>query len=351
MEIYINGKPCQAAPDETILEVAVRNDVYVPHLCFHPRTGPAANCRTCVVEVAGMPGLYTSCNTPVQPGMQVFTRSDAVIRAQRLMVDMLLSAGDHNCLSCEQDGHCELQDAAYFLGVEKPSYQLLHSPSSIDDSSEFVVVDRDKCISCGRCVAGCTQNVVNEVLSMANRGFETCISFDQNAAMGSSSCVQCGECMQLCPVGCIIDKRSRGQSRQWDVRKVETICPYCGVGCRVELWVDDASGKVVRVRGVDDGPANKGMLCVKGRFGFDFINSPERLTTPLIRKEGELQPVRWEEAISFVASRFSYIKEHFGPDAIGGLASAKVTNEENYLFQKFIRTRIATHNVDHCARL
>lgn len=351
MKIIINGQEIEASPGETVLNAALRNGIYIPHLCYHPRTGPAAKCRACVVEVEGTPGLPTSCNLPVREGMVVSTNTEKVKNAQRVVVDLALSSGRHDCLSCEQNGNCELQDAAYHLGIEHPSFHFEQERDPIDDSSEFVYVERDKCISCGRCVAGCNQNVVNEVLNFANRGFETKIVFDNDLKMGTSTCVQCGECVQLCPVGAIIDKNIRGMARSWELEKVETVCPYCGVGCQLVLHVDRRKNKIIRITGVEDSPTNSGMLCVKGRYAFDFVGSEERLTTPLIKENGKFRQADWEEAIALVAAKFGQIRDEFGSDAIAGLASAKVTNEENYVFQKFMRREVGTNNVDHCARL
>lgn len=351
MTVYLNGKAYEASPGETVLQVALRNNIYIPHLCFHEKTGQAAKCRACVVEIEGMPGLKTACNTPVTEGMQASTLTRKVLDAQKLVVDLILSSGQHDCLSCEQNGNCELQDAAYYLGIKKPSFQLYDDEYEIDDSSEFIIVDRSKCINCGRCVVGCNQTVVNEVINFGNRGFETKIVFDTDLPMGTSTCVQCGECVQLCPVGCLIDKRALGAGRTWELDKVETVCPYCGVGCRIEVHVDRTQDKIVRITGVEDSPTNNGMLCVKGRYGFDFVNSEERITSPLIKDKGKFREASWEEAVELIAKKFISIKEEYGSDAIAGLASAKVTNEENFVFQKLIRKEVGTNNVDHCARL
>jgi len=332
MTVYLNGKAYEASPGETVLQVALRNNIYIPHLCFHEKTGQAAKCRACVVEIEGMPGLKTACNTPVTEGMQASTLTRKVLDAQKLVVDLILSSGQHDCLSCEQNGNCELQDAAYYLGIKKPSFQLYDDEYEIDDSSEFIIVDRSKCINCGRCVVGCNQTVVNEVINFGNRGFETKIVFDTDLPMGTSTCVQCGECVQLCPVGCLIDKRALGAGRTWELDKVETVCPYCGVGCRIEVHVDRTQDKM-------------------GRYGFDFVNSEERITSPLIKDKGKFREASWEEAIELIAKKFISIKEEYGSDAIAGLASAKVTNEENFVFQKLIRKEVGTNNVDHCARL
>jgi formate dehydrogenase major subunit len=352
MKVFINGKPCTGQPAQTVLQVAKDNGIYIPSLCYHAKTGPAGKCRACIVEVEGMNGLQTSCNLPIKEGMKITTNSEAVKAHQRLIIDLMLSSGKHDCLSCEQNGICELQDAAYYLGIERPSFDLSPDIPDTDETSEMVYVDRSKCIQCGRCIEGCNNTVVNEVICFGERGFETKIVFDNDEDMGESTCVQCGECVQLCPVGALIDKNARGIARAWELEKVTTICPYCGVGCQLELHINRKTNNIVRIRGVEEAPTNKGMLCIKGRYGYDFVNSPERLTVPLIKdKDGAFQESTWDEAINIVASRFNQIKKEHGNEVIAGLCSAKVTNEENYAFQKFIRRDIGNNNVDHCARL
>jgi predicted molibdopterin-dependent oxidoreductase YjgC len=350
MKITINTKECEAREGQTVLEAARTNDIYIPSLCYHPKTGPAGKCRACIVEIEGMRGLQTACTVNVREGMKVTTNSETVLKAQRLVIDLLLSSGHHDCLSCEQNSACELQTAAYFLGIERPSFRVEETDET-DDSSEFISVDHGKCIKCGRCIAGDNCTVVNEVMDFSLRGSHTKIVFDDDLPMGSSECVQCGECVQLCPTGALTDKRARGQGRIWELEQVDSVCPYCGVGCKMTLHVDRKKNKIVKITGVEDGPANNGMLCVKGRYGFDYVASPERLTSPLIRENGDFRKASWSEVFSYIGQQLNGIKEKHGADAIGGLCSAKCTNEENYLFQKFMRTRVATNNVDHCARL
>jgi formate dehydrogenase major subunit len=200
-------------------------------------------------------------------------------------------------------------------------------------------------------VEACNNTVTNEVLGFMHRSNHTAISFDDDKLMGESSCVQCGECAQICPVGALTDKLSMGQARYWEVEKVQSVCPYCGVGCKLEIHVDRASNKIVRINGVEGAPTNDGMLCVKGRYGYDFVGHPDRLKTPLIKENGVFREASWDEATTLVAQRLGEIKQKHGADKIMGLASAKVTNEENFVFQKFFRTALGTNNLDHCARL
>jgi predicted molibdopterin-dependent oxidoreductase YjgC len=354
MEIKINGKKYKAKAGQTVLDVARENGIYIPNLCYHAKTGKAGKCRACVGEIEGMKGLQTTCTVEAKDGLSITLNSKKVLGAQRLVVDLMLSSGKHDCLSCEKSGVCELQEAAYYLGIERPSFT---TPDDVtekyDDSSELIIRDDSKCIKCGRCVAGCNTTVVNEVLDFGYRSGETKVICDDDLPMGDSSCVQCGECSQICPVGAIIDKKSKGKGRPWELKKVDSVCAYCGVGCQMTLHVNEKSNSIIKVTGVEGAPTNNGMLCVKGRYGYDFVNSPERLTKPLLRdqKGGKLREASWEEVNSYISKKFLEIKKTDGTNAIAGLASAKVTNEENFAFQKFFRQVIGNHNVDHCARL
>jgi len=350
MRVTIDGREFAVQSEMTVLDVAREHGIYIPSLCYHPKTGQAARCRVCAVEVEGQRNLATACTLAVRDGLVVRTDTARVTAARRTVVNLLLSNGEHNCLSCEQNGMCELQEAAYRLGIETPAF-LVEGPQVVpDDSSEMIVFDRRKCILCGRCVAGCNTTVVNRVLGMSNRGFETKVICDLDSPMGESGCVQCGECVQLCPVGALIDKKSIGQGRPWELAKVNTTCPYCGVGCQVTLHVDRDQNRVVRVTGREIAP-NNGMLCVKGRYGYEFHASPERLTHPMIRKDGALVKVSWDEALDYTAARLQAIVGEHGPDVFSALGSGRITNENNYAISKFARAVIKTNNVDHCARV
>lgn len=348
MQISINGRQFQAEGGETILQVARKNGVYIPSLCFHEKVGVAGKCRVCVVEIEGMRGLQTSCSVLVKDGMKIGTATPKVLDAQKLVVDLLLSNGTHDCLSCQKNGRCELQDAAYYLGIERPSLVLSDLEPDLDSSSEFIQIDRNKCISCGRCVASCQKSVINNVLDFGYRGHESKVICDDDQPMGKSTCVQCGECVQLCPVGALGEKKALGKARQWELSKVRTTCPYCGVGCQLEVQVKGE--EVVRVNGVESAEPNKGFLCVKGRFGYDFIYSKDRLTTPLIKENDAFREASWDEALDLVAGKFKQFIAESGPDSVAGVSCARSINEDSYYMQKLFRSVFKTNNIDHCAR-
>ncbi len=349
--LTINGQQVQWEAGETILAVAKRNGIYIPTLCYHPRLSPTGACRVCLVEVKGMPTLVASCTMPVSEGMVIKTDTERVKEARRLVVELLLSRHKMDCLTCESNGRCELQDLAYALGIErdKIGFEITEPSETIDESSPVIIRDPNKCILCGRCVRACQEVRLRGVIGFANRGYDLMVSAGADLPLSESECASCGECVQVCPVGALTEKLSRFKGWSWELKKVTTICPYCGVGCTVDLYVKE--NKVVRVMGNEEGVENKGSLCVKGKFGYDFINSPERLTSPLIRKNGKFQEASWDEALELVAAKFKELKAKYGSDSLAGFSSAKCTNEENYLFQKFIRTSLSTNNVDHCARL
>ncbi|MBN2336253.1 formate dehydrogenase subunit alpha [Candidatus Bathyarchaeota archaeon] len=351
VELTIDGRKVVGEPGQTILEVAEANGIHIPTLCHHPKLPSIGACRVCVVDIGRADRLEAACTTPIGKGMNVETRSQRVLDARRMNVELLLSHHRNDCLTCEQDGNCALQDLAYELGIEMR--ELPYPPQDVDrpvdDSSPAIVRDPNLCILCGRCVSACNQVRNHDVLSYEHRGYDTIVVAGLGELMVDSGCVSCGECIQVCPTGALIEKPSRFKGRWKDLDVVETTCPFCGVGCTLELYVKD--NEIVKVRGADDGVENEGSLCVKGRFGYDWVNSPDRLTTPLIKINGDFHPVGWDEALELVASKFNELKAEHGGDALAGLSSAKCTNEENYVFQRFVRAVFGTNNVDHCARL
>jgi predicted molibdopterin-dependent oxidoreductase YjgC len=352
VRLTFDGRTVSARQGQTVLEVAREHGWYVPSLCYHPKVGQAGLCRVCVAEVDGMAGLQTTCSLPVRGGMAVRTDTALVLAARRMNVDLLLSAGVHDCLACEATGRCELQDAAYRLGIDRPSFPRQGALLPLDLSSQFIVRDPNKCIHCFRCIRGCKDLVVNDVLDMGYRGDRSTVICDDDLPMGRSSCVHCGECVQLCPTGSLIEKKAIGLGRPWELAKVRTTCAYCGVGCQLEVHVDRAANRIVRIDGVEGAPPNDGMLCIKGRFGYDYTSSRDRLTTPLMRRSraDELAPATWDEALDYAAERLTAIRDRDGPDAIGVVACARSTNESNYAAAVFARAGVGTNSIDHCAR-
>ena len=352
LTVTIDGQEVSANPGQTILEVAKGMGIYIPTLCHYQNTTNVGACRVCVVEVENARSLVASCCAPITPGMVVRTNTPAIRAAQKMIVELMWSSGDHNCLTCEQNGQCELQNLIYWLQIDKPRFNIEPPGYHMDDSNTMIHRDLNKCILCGRCIRACNEIQVNEVLDFAMRGSYAKVGPAFDADYIDSSCVFCGECLQVCPTGAITFKQAKFGGRPWELDKVRTTCTYCGVGCQMDLYTKD--NKIVKVMGNREyGAPNDGSLCVKGRFGMDFVSHPDRLKKPLIRyKKGEdLQETTWEEAYTFIADKLKAIKKANGPDSIAGLSSARVTNEENYLFQKFLRAVVGTNNVDHCARL
>ncbi|SFM01578.1 formate dehydrogenase alpha subunit [Desulfomicrobium norvegicum] len=347
MELTINDITCTFTPGQTILEVATAHGIFIPTLCHLPNCTPTGACRICVVEVRGARTLVASCAAPAAEGMIVGTDSDRVLRARKTILRLMLDSGNHDCLLCPAAGDCVLQSLAFRYGVGTGTFGRPKPRHRPETGNPFIVRDFSKCILCGRCVQACNEVQVNEAIDYGYRGAATKIVAGCDSTLGESDCVFCGECLQVCPVGALSIHDARGKARLCETRPVRTTCPYCGVGCQMDVHVKD--GRIQHVLGAMDGH-NEGSLCVKGRFALDFTAHPERLRAPLIRRDGELVPAGWDEALDLVASRLLALREEHGPRSLGFLASARCTNEENYLFQKLARC-MGTNNVDHCARL
>ncbi|MDK2929886.1 MAG: formate dehydrogenase alpha subunit [Bacillota bacterium] len=347
--VTIDGKRVDVEPGTTVLEAARAAGADIPTLCHDPALPPMGACRLCVVEVEGAKGPVASCAMPVSDGMVVRTETDKVIASRRFILDLLLSDHPKDCLTCEKNGACKLQEYAYRYGVRSPRLVGRTRKPSLDQDNPFIERDNEKCILCGRCVRVCQGVQQVGAIDYAYRGFDSKVTPAYDEGLDESPCVFCGNCVAVCPVGALTPKMEKMTGRAWEKSRVRTICPYCGTGCAIFLLVKD--GKVVGVEPAKDGPANHGWLCVKGRFGYEFIHHPDRLTQPLVRRDGKLVPATWDEALDLVASRLGEVKRQHGPDAVAGLSSARCTNEENYVIQKFMRAAIGTNNIDHCARL
>lgn len=354
IKLIIDNQEVEVEKGTTILEAANKIGVGIPTLCHlnlpHLTNAdqPAA-CRICVVEVAGARNLIPACATKAAPNMVIQSRSKRVDDARKTVLDLIMSNHPADCLTCEKAGDCSLQNYCYEYGIERSSFDGYRSSHSLDNSSPFIEIDRNKCILCGKCVTVCNKIVANNVLGRSSRGILTTIVCDNNNLMANSSCVQCGQCVQACPVGALTEKKAAGKGRRWQSQKVRTTCTYCGVGCQLNLHVNGE--QITRVTGVTDGKPNLGSLCVKGRYGYDFIYSKDRLTTPLIRKNGKLREASWDEAYTLIANNFKQIIKESGPDAVAGVSCARSINEDSYNMQKLFRAVFKTNNIDHCARV
>lgn len=349
VKLTIDGREVEVPQGSTVLQAARKIGIDVPTLCYDERLTPHGGCRMCIVEVEQMPNkLVSSCSTPATEGMVVHTETEKIVEARREILNLLLSDHPLDCLTCEKNGDCKLQEYCYRYDVKESTFTGEMSQYEKDISSPFFERDANKCILCHRCVRVCHELMGVGAISVAQRGFKAHVTPAFDVSMEESPCVSCGNCVAVCPVGALKPK-SEIKFRSWEVEKVKTTCSYCGVGCQLNLLVK--GDKVVGVEPFEGSGPNNGMLCVKGRFGYNFINHQDRLKKPMIKKDGLFVESEWDEALDLVANKINEIKGGYGADAIAGLASARCTNEENYLMQKLMRGVIGTDNIDHCARL
>jgi formate dehydrogenase major subunit len=353
----LNGQPVAASAGETILEAAERLGVEIPRLCHQPGMRPDGNCRTCMVEIKGERVLAPSCCRYPAEGMEVTTNSARAVTSQKMSIELLLSDVPERAYTLDS----ELDFWARKMAIGKPRFTARAQPAE-DLSHPAMAVHLDACIQCKRCVRACREEQVNDVIGYAFRAGGSKIVFDFDDPMGHSTCVACGECVQACPTGALMPARDAGLIVP--DKQVDSVCPYCGVGCQLTYQVKD--NRIISVQG-KDGPANAGRLCVKGRYGFDYVHHPHRLTTPLLRTPGVpkhrdfvvdpehwqdvFREATWEEALDFAAAGLRTTRDRYGKRSLAGFGSAKGTNEEAYLFQKLVRTGFGSNNVDHCTRL
>lgn len=334
----------------TILDAAKKVGIKIPTLCVMSELGfTPGSCRICVVEVVGVPALVASCAYPVKEGLNIYTNNKRVARVRKMTLELLLANHPLDCMTCEKSGSCILEDLAYDLGIKKSRFEQNKKEITIDSNNPFIVRELDKCLLCGRCVEICNEIQQSNILDFGYRGTKTKIIVDVGVDLKNSNCVFCGQCVAVCPVGALVDKEAQGKGRTWEFTKVKTTCNYCGVGCNFDFNIKD--GKIVKVTSNPESVVNGINLCVKGRFGYDYIHSKDRLTTPLIKRNGKFEKASWEEAYQLISSEFTQIKKESGSDSLAVLSSAKCSNEENYLLMKFSRAVLGTNNLDHCARL
>ncbi|MBD9768847.1 formate dehydrogenase subunit alpha [Enterococcus faecalis] len=350
--LSIDNQEVTVPKGTTILEAAKGLGVEIPTLCHLKELAPDGSCRMCVVEVEGgrRGGLTTACTAHCQEDMVVATHSEKVADSRRFILDLLLSNHKLECFSCGKNGDCQLQQYALDYGIDATSFtEGKRMPCHQEDTSNpFFSYDPEKCIMCRRCARVCQLRQGRDVLSIANRGFETKMMPSYGQAFDQSICESCGNCVSSCPTGALTAKDTK-EYRKWETQKIPTTCPHCGTGCQMNLLVKN--NRLVGVEALD-GPANKNLLCVKGKFAsYKFVGSGDRLTEPLIKRNGIFEPASWEEALTLVSSKFNEIKAENGADALAGFSCSRATNEDNYVFQKMVRAAFGTNNVDNCARV
>ncbi len=352
-KLTIDGREVTAREGQTILQVAMANGIDIPHLCYDERLTPTGACRLCLVEIEGQAGLHTSCTRMAEPGMTVQTESEAVVRSRRSTLEMLLSEHNVSCTTCDADGDCLLQDYAYRYQAAEERFAKLPNASAAPDTytagHKGIVYDPSKCVRCQRCVKICAEVEMAEALTLKGRALDVQVSTAFELPLNDSTCEICGLCVSACPTGALWERAAAGQGRAKDLVRVRTTCTYCGVGCQLDLNVNPRTNRIVRVTSEAGCVVNDGNTCVKGRFGYQFVASPERLTTPLIRENGALREATWDEALAYAGRRLAEIRDQHGPDGIAFLSSCRCTNEENFLMQKIARTAGKTNNVDQCA--
>ncbi|HEV1999899.1 MAG TPA: molybdopterin-dependent oxidoreductase, partial [Xanthobacteraceae bacterium] len=366
IKFILDGQEVEAPAGETIFRTARRYAIKLPHLCYLPKPGyrPDGNCRICMVEIDGERVLAASCIRTPTPGMKVKTQTDRAKTARRMVAELLLT--DQPAREVAHDPESELWKVIDRQKLAASRFPKRDLPAP-DRSHPAMAVNLDACIHCNLCVRACREVQVNDVIGMAGRGIHEKIVFDFDDPMGASTCVACGECVQACPTGALMPAsvvNAENVRTGFPDRSVDSVCPYCGVGCQLTYQIKD--DKLLYVSG-HDGPANENRLCVKGRFGFDYVHNAERLTRPMLRKEGapkiphevidpanpwtHFRAATWEEALATAAGGLKKIRDTHGSKALAGFGSAKGSNEEAYLFQKLVRTGFGTNNVDHCTRL
>ena len=376
-ELKIDGQIVNSRPGETVLEAALANGIEIPHMCYHPELSISGGCRLCLVEVEGQPQPIASCGLLCAEGMSVRTQSEQLSQRRREIIDLFVSDHPLDCVTCDKSGACLLQKYAYEYGVKETSYEFELSRTLYQDDNPFFLRDHQYCILCSRCVRVCNEVVGADAIDLVGRGFESHVATPFDGPMIDSTCVYCGSCVQVCPTAALMPVSRMGKGREWELERTKTICGYCGVGCQIEYALKDS--EILYAQSTPAAPVNGEFLCSKGRYGWDFATHPERLTRPLVRRDvahalglteetwqlPEKSPlaarrpniadshieVDWDIALDLVGQRLAGVVKKNGPDSVMGLASARCTNEENYLFQKFFRAGIGTNNLDHCARL
>jgi len=375
--LTIDGRTVLARPGASVLDAALAAGIEIPRLCHHPELSAWGGCRLCLVEVEGQRAPVPSCGLAAREGLVVTTRSDALTALRKEVLDFLLSDHPLDCVICDKAGRCDLQRYAYEFGLAETTHEKEISRTRYEEDNAFFIRDHQYCISCTRCVRVCDEVVGATAIEMAQRGFGSYVATPFDAPLVETTCTFCGNCVQVCPTAALLPVGRLGQGREWELTHAQTTCPYCGTGCTLD--VATRNGEIVYVSGVSGAPANGEFLCAKGRFGLGFVNHAQRLRRPMVRRDLGYRlgltaeppaaalgrsplarapgladshvEVDWDVALDLVAEQLAAVVRDAGPDAVGGVGSALATNEDNYLFQKFMRGGVGTNNVDLCARL
>lgn len=345
--ITLNGVEVSGYAGTSILDLALESGVYIPTLCHDPNLASTGACRLCLVEDERNGALLASCVTPIAPGMTINTQSPKVLDRRKQILKLMLASHPDICLVCDKGNTCQLRKLAAEMGIGEIEFERIPQSDVIEEVNPFIERDLSKCILCGKCIRVDQELVVEGAIDYIHRGPTAKVATLNDVPLEKSECTFCGACVAICPTGAIMERNRTYTGTT--TTTVTTVCNYCGCGCNISLGIKD--GKVVRARPATDGYVNRGTLCVRGSYGYDFIHSPERLTTPLVRIDGELQETTWEEATTRIAGEFKRIKEAHGADALAFFGSSRGTNEENYLLQKFARVIVGTNNIDNGSRL
>jgi formate dehydrogenase major subunit len=336
--ITINGRKITTQPGTTVLKVARQEGIDIPTLCDHPALTAVGACRICVVDIKGQRNLQTACTFPVVDGMEIETESPAVIKARKLVLDLLFSERNHFCPYCEMSGSCELQDLGYRYGIDHWAFPTYTKRFPLDATNKYYLMDHNRCVLCERCVRACEELVANHTLGLSQRGSETLIRADANISLGESSCISCGTCTQVCPTGALFYKRSAYMGKDSLTEKVKSICGQCSIGCGMEIVT--RGGNVLQIMGDWDAPVNNGLLCEMGRFE-PLYDERKRVAEPLLRDNGKLQPVSWDKAVEIMAKKIGGAKAK----EIGVLASSYATNEALYLINELFQEKLKVANI------
>jgi len=351
VEVTINGIKLFGRAGQTILELASENGIEIPNLCHDPRLKPTGSCRMCLVEVEGQQGPVTACTFQIQDRMVVKTETEDIRSLRKAVLELLFYEHRGVCTTCDDNGECKLQQYAYEYQIADDVFNVTPGKSepNYTTGNEAIQYDPNKCIRCGRCIRICEEVQMDSALTFRERANQVEVSTAFGMPLNKSTCELCGQCISTCPTGALYDRAAVGKGQCKDIVRTTTTCPYCGVGCQMKLNVNPKTGQIVRVTSEVGCVPNDGNLCVKGRFGFNYVHSDERLKKPLIRKDGKFVEAEWDEAIALTGRRLREIRDKYGPDGIAFLSSCRCTNEENYLMQKISRTAGGTNNIDQCA--